>query len=285
MNSEVSGTGWMPRGHGCARRDEGAWGLLRSEVDLYAAIRRDVRTGMSMRVVMRKCCVGPGGAAEGGEAAGEDGHAVVVAQKDVLAQKSSGPALLLTDGIRRERQPNGVLRQRFGTWSGGGEGCGCAGTGCCCPASWCRPGRCRRPVWQVSGVCTRRWPVPCTGPDPALALVPALAGLLVVLEGRPVSGQVAPARKAVPRSSRRRRCVFWPAHVWTLVQGCRRLLSVTGSTVRSVLPVSGAGSSQERRPGVGVGPGKGRSCGAGSWVTGEKRARSCSGRSGRTARW
>ncbi|MFY1678701.1 MULTISPECIES: hypothetical protein [unclassified Streptomyces] len=44
----------MLRDHGCALHDEGAGVPPKSKVDLYAAIRRDARTGMSVRALKRK---------------------------------------------------------------------------------------------------------------------------------------------------------------------------------------------------------------------------------------
>lgn len=44
----------MPREHGCALHDEGARVLPNSKVDLYAAIHRDARTGISTRALMRE---------------------------------------------------------------------------------------------------------------------------------------------------------------------------------------------------------------------------------------
>ncbi|WP_406291370.1 hypothetical protein [Embleya sp. NBC_00896] len=48
----------MPRDHGCALHDKGARGLPTSKVDLYAAIRRDSRAGLSSRALERKYGVG-----------------------------------------------------------------------------------------------------------------------------------------------------------------------------------------------------------------------------------
>lgn len=60
--SDVSGVletpGCLLRDHGCALHDEGARVLPKSKVDLYAAIRRDAKAGLSLRAVMRKYGVG-----------------------------------------------------------------------------------------------------------------------------------------------------------------------------------------------------------------------------------
>lgn len=50
--------GCLLRDHGCALHDEGTGVLPKSKVNLYAAIRRDAKAGLSSRALQRKYGVG-----------------------------------------------------------------------------------------------------------------------------------------------------------------------------------------------------------------------------------